>query len=61
MLNNAKLAIVMGIAKRVVIPVLVGATVGWLVAHGYNNWADAVCSVSNALGIYVTECVNGTN
>lgn len=57
MLDNAKLLVAMGIAKRVVIPVLVGATVGWLIAHGYNNWADAVCSVSNALGIYVAECV----
>lgn len=56
MLDNAKLAIALGIAKRVIIPVLVGATVGWLAAHGYNNWADAVCSVSNAAGISVAEC-----
>ena len=47
------------IAKRTVVPVLVGATVGWLVAHGYNNWADAVCSVSYALGVSVSECANG--
>jgi len=56
MLQNAKLLIAMGIAKRVIVPVLVGATVGWLAAHGYNNWADAVCAVSNAAGIPVTEC-----
>lgn len=56
MLDNAKLVVALGIAKRVVIPVLVGATVGWLVAHGYNNWADAVCSVSNAFGVFVAEC-----
>ena len=56
MLDNAKLVVALGIAKRVVIPVLVGATVGWLVAHGYNNWADAVCSVSHAFGVFVAEC-----
>ena len=58
MLNNAKLGIALAVAKRVVVPVLVGATVGWLAAHGYNNWADAVCSVANAAGISVTECNN---
>ena len=58
MLNNAKLAIALAVAKRVIVPVLVGATVGWLAAHGYNKWADAVCSVSNAVGISVTECNN---
>lgn len=57
MIDNAKLVIALGIAKRVVIPVLVGATVGWLAAHGYNNWADAVCAVSVAAGIPVAECV----
>lgn len=56
MLDNAKLAIVVAVLKRAVVPILVGATVGWLIAHGYNNWADAVCSVSNAAGIPVTEC-----
>ena len=56
MLNNAKLAIALAVAKRAILPVLVGASVGWLAAHGYNNWADAVCSVSNAAGISVMEC-----
>lgn len=56
MFTNARLAIALAIVKRAVVPVLVGASVGWLVAHGYNNWADAVCSVSNAAGISVAEC-----
>lgn len=56
---NAKYMVYVAIAKRTVVPVLVGATVGWLVAHGYNNWADAVCSVSYALGVSVSECANG--
>lgn len=58
MFNNAKFVMALAVAKRVVIPVLVGAAVGWLIAHGYNNWADAVCSVSNAAGIFVAECQN---
>ena len=56
MFNNAKLAIILGVARRVAIPIVIGATVGWLMAHGYNNWATAVCSVSDAMGIYVEEC-----
>lgn len=58
MFNNAKLAIALAVAKRAALPVIIGAAVGWLAAHGYNNWAIAVCSVSDALGIIVTECTN---
>jgi hypothetical protein len=56
MLDNAKLAVAMAIARRVAFPIVIGAAVGWLAAHGYNNWATAVCSVSDALGIIVEEC-----
>lgn len=61
MLDNAKLAIILGVARRVAVPIVIGATVGWLIAHGYNNWAAAVCSVADALGIFVEECVNAAN
>lgn len=57
MLDNAKLAIALGVLRRVAVPIIIGASVGWLAAHGYNNWATAVCSVSDAMGIYVEECV----
>ena len=53
---NAKLVIYLGIIKRVILPVMVGATVVWLIANNYDDWADAVCSFSNALGLDVTEC-----
>ena len=56
MLNNAKYTVALALIKRAVIPILVGAAVGWLVATGYNHWADAVCSSSDALGISVKEC-----
>lgn len=56
MLDNAKLAIALAVARRVAVPIVIGATVGWLAAHGYNNWAAAVCSVSDAMGIIVEEC-----
>lgn len=55
---NAKFLIVMGIIKRFVVPIMVGAAVGWLIANGYNHWADALCSISHALGFDVTECIN---
>lgn len=55
---DAKLVVYMGIAKRLILPVVVGATVVWLVANNYGDWADAICSVSNALGLTVTECNN---
>lgn len=55
---NAKLAIYMGIFKRLILPVVVGATVVWLISNNYSDWADAVCSVSYALGLNVTECNN---
>lgn len=53
---NAKFFIIMGIVKRFIVPVVVGAAVGWLIANGYNHWADAVCSIGDALGLDVTEC-----
>lgn len=53
---NAKLAIYLGIIKRFILPVVVGATVVWLIANNYADWADAVCSVSHAMGLDVTEC-----
>lgn len=53
---NAKLVIYMGIVKRLILPVVLGATVVWLIANNYADWADAVCSVSNAMGLNVTEC-----
>ena len=53
---NAKLVIYMGIVKRVILPVVLGAAVVWLIANNYADWADAVCSVSHAMGLDVTEC-----
>ena len=53
---NAKYVFYMGIIKRFILPIVVGATVGWLIANGYNHWADAVCSIGDALGLNVTEC-----
>ncbi len=56
MLDNAKLAIILGVIRRTAIPIIIGATVGWLASHGYNNWADVVCSVADAMAVYVEEC-----
>ncbi len=43
--------------KRFIIPVFIGAIVVWLIANGYSDWADALCSSSNAMGIDVKECM----
>jgi hypothetical protein len=56
MIDSTKISIAVAVAKRVIVPVLVGGLVGWLMAHGYSDWADAICSSSRALGISVTEC-----
>jgi hypothetical protein len=56
MLGNAKYTVALALIKRAVIPILVGAAVGWLAANGYNHWADAVCSSADAMAIRVKEC-----
>jgi hypothetical protein len=53
---NAKLAITLATVKRFVLPVVVGTAVVWLVSNGYDDWASALCSASDAVGINVTEC-----
>jgi len=58
---NAKLVVYLGIVKRLILPVVVGAAVVWLIANNYADWVDAVCSVSNAMGLNVTECNNGSS
>lgn len=53
---DAKYKIIIGIAKRVALPVVIGSIVVFLMHHGYSNWADIVCDISTNLGVYVQEC-----
>ena len=45
-------------AKRMALPILFGAIVGWLIRHNHGEWVPVVCSIADALAISVTECVN---
>ena len=44
MIDNAKISIVVAVAKRVLIPVVVGGIVGWLMAHMDRDWETAQLS-----------------
>lgn len=53
---ESKHKVVIGIVKRVALPVIVGSLVVFLMANGLDNWANIVCDISSNLGIYVSEC-----
>jgi hypothetical protein len=44
-------------SKRLVLPVLFGAIVGWLIRHNHSEWANVVCAIATALGVSVNECI----
>jgi hypothetical protein len=44
------------IGRKFILPALLGALVGWMAAHGYNNWVGVVCAVSDALLVSVEGC-----
>jgi hypothetical protein len=51
-----KLRAVLFASKRFVIPALLGSLVLWLIANGFEPWADVVCAFSDAIGIPLEEC-----
>lgn len=53
---NVKFIVAYNFTKRFVVPVLLGAFVGWLANHGYNNWIPVVCDSANVAGIIIEEC-----
>jgi hypothetical protein len=42
--------------KRIIIPIILGSLVMWLIAHGFSNWADVICTLSDAIAVNVEEC-----
>lgn len=42
--------------RRYIAPVVIGSIVTWLVANNYSDFADAVCSLSAGLTVYVEAC-----
>lgn len=57
MVDWLKSAVAITAVRRFVLPVAVAALVTWLVANNHPEWADVVCSVSDALAIKVEECL----
>lgn len=44
--------------KRLALPIIFGAIVGWLIRHNHSEWANVVCAISTALGVPVSECLD---
>ena len=57
-MKDWKYGIYLAVAKRAVLPVVIGAAVIWLISNGLGDWADTLCSVANNLGISVKECAD---
>lgn len=55
-MKDWKYGVYLALAKRAVLPVLIGACVVWLISNGLGDWADTLCSAANNLGISVKEC-----
>lgn len=57
MLDPIKSALAVTAVRRFVLPIAIATLVTWLVANNYPQWADVVCSVSDALAIKVDACL----
>jgi len=53
---DIKLKIALYWGKRIILPVVLGASVGWAMSHGHDKWADVICSFSEAILVDVKEC-----
>jgi hypothetical protein len=53
---DVRFTAIMFAVRRYGLPVVMGAAIGWLANHGYDNWASVGCSVADALAVYVEEC-----
>jgi hypothetical protein len=57
---DIKWNIVIGVIKRIALPMAVGSLVLWLMSHGYDDWVPVICGTADNLGIAVTECNDGS-
>ena len=57
-MKDWKYGIYLAVAKRVILPVVIGAAVIWLISNGLGDWADTLCSAASNLGIHVKECAD---
>lgn len=49
-------ATIIYVARKFGLPLVFGGLVMWLISHGYNDWANVVCSIGDAIAIEVKEC-----
>lgn len=53
---DMKLKIALYWAKRIILPGVLGASVGWALSHGHEEWVDVICAFSDAILVDVQEC-----
>ena len=53
---DIKWNIVIGVIKRIALPMVVGSLVIWLMSHGFDDWVPVICGAADNLGIVVTIC-----
>ena len=56
-MNGFKWTIIVGVARKYLVPALLGTAVTWLIAHNHGPWADVVCAISEALLLVTPECM----
>lgn len=56
-MDSTKIALIVHVSRKYVLPVLVGGLVVWLVSNELNDWAEVVCSAAAALAIAVEACI----
>jgi hypothetical protein len=54
---DTKVAIALGLAKRFILPALLGSLVVWLIANE-PEWVPVVCKTTANLGMELAECYN---
>lgn len=52
-----KMIIALSLAKRFILPALLGSLVVWLIANE-PEWVPVVCQTTANLGLQLAECVN---
>ena len=59
-MDSLNITAILYICRKYVAPILIGALVVWLIGNELGAWAVAVCSVADALAIYVKDCLELT-
>lgn len=55
-MDSTKIAIIVHVSRKYVLPVVIGGLVVWLVTNELEDWAEVVCSAAAAAAIAVEAC-----